>query len=170
MQTLIHHSRSGETILGVQLLPGATIGENDLYDSSDGRWRTADLAVGGKVPLGDRVVWVRQPGQLSENARTLLRHLASRPWGENTCIGYRNHSYYIIPSPTFNWDRRIEIEAMRVVYPECVHELIDHGYLVAGTHVAISWVSEYSTVRKNHENEIYTLTDEGKQHGEKILN
>lgn len=63
MQTVTHRL-SGKTILGVRLSPGTKIGEGDFYDSSDGEWRTADLVAGGEVPVGDHVVWVRQPSPL----------------------------------------------------------------------------------------------------------
>ncbi len=168
MQTLTH-PHSGATILGVRLPPGTKISEKDLYDSSDGKWRSADLIAGGKVPVGDHVLWVRQPGPLSENARTLLGYLCHQPWGEKTCIGEHNRSFHVIPSPTFNWDGRFDIEAMRVRHPECVQELVDHGYLAVGKHDATNWMSDYSTVWENHQNQIYVLTDEGKQKGKEIL-
>ena len=168
MQTNVH-PYSGATIEGVRLPPGSVIREDDKYDSTDGKWRTADLIAGGKVPLGDHVLWVRQPGQLSDDARTLLGYLNTRPWGVNTCIGERNRSFYVIPSPTFNWDGRFDIEAMRVRHPECVQELFDHGYLMFGKHEARNWMSDYSTVWDEHENRIYTLTDEGKREGARLL-
>ena len=168
MQT-IAHPRSGATIEGVRLPPGSKIREDDQYDSSDGKWREAGLIAGGKVPLGDHVVWVRQPGPLSENAHILLGYLCQKPWGEKACIGERDRSFHVIPSPTFNWDGRFDIEAMRVRHPECVRELFDHGYLTFATHSAANWMSDYATVWENHQNRVYTLTDEGKQKGKEIL-
>jgi len=168
MQTLTH-PRSGETILGVRLPPGTRIGENDLYDSSDGKWRTAGLIAGCQVPVGNRVVWVRQPGPLSNNGRTLLGYLCHQPRGEKACIGERNSRFYVIPSPTFNWDGRFDIETMRVRHSECVQELVDHGYLTVGEHNTTNGMSGYSTVRESHENQVYVLTDEGKQKGKEIL-
>lgn len=167
MQTLAH-PRSGATIEGVRLPPGSAIRKDDMYDSSDGKWRTADLVAGGKVPVGDHVIWVRQPGPFSDNARTLLGYLSLQPWGEQTCIGERNNSFYVIPSPTFNWDGRFDIEAMRVAHPECVQELIDHGYLAFGEHEATNWISDYATVWDGHKNRIYVLTDDGGAKGKEI--
>jgi hypothetical protein len=61
VQTLVH-PRSGAIIEGTLLPPGSVIKGTDRYDSTDGGWRTADLAAGGKVPLGGHVTWVRQTG------------------------------------------------------------------------------------------------------------
>lgn len=168
MQTLIHPV-SGATILGVRLPPGTKISEGDKYDSTDGKWRTPDLIAGGTVPAGGHVIWVRQPGPLSDNARTLLGYLCRQPWGEKTCIGRRNQAFHVIPSPTFNWDGRFDIEAMRVRHPECVQELVDHGYIAFGEPEATNWMSDYSTVWENHQNKVYTLTDEGKREGARFL-
>ena len=81
MQTFIH-PRSGAIIEGVRLPPGIVINKDDKYDSSDGKWRTANLIAGGKVPVGDHVVWVRQPGPLSDNARTfgMAGSTSKRSW------------------------------------------------------------------------------------------
>lgn len=168
MQTKVH-PRSGTTIEGVRLPPGSLIRKDDKYDSSDGKWRTADLIAGGKVARGNHVVWVRQPGQISDNARTLLGYLNLKPWGEKTCVGERNSSFYVIPSPTFNWDGRFDIEAKRVTHPECVQELVDHGYLTFSEQEATNWMSDYATVWDGHKNHIYTLTDEGKREGARLL-
>ena len=168
MQTLVH-SRSGAIIDGVRLPPGIVINTGDKYDSSDGKWRTADLIAGCEVPTGNHVVWVRHPGPLSNNARTLLGYLNLKPWGQKTCIGERNLNFYVIPSPTFNWDSRFDIKAKRVLHPECVQELVDHGYLALSEHEAHNWMSDYSTVWDGHKNRIYTLTDEGKYEGVRLL-
>ncbi|MBM3271799.1 hypothetical protein FJY94_00725 [Candidatus Kaiserbacteria bacterium] len=168
MQTLTH-PRSGTAIEGVRLPPGSAIRGDDMYDSSDGTWRTADSAAGGKVPRGDHVIWVRQPGPLSDNARELLGYLNLRPWGEKTCIGERNGAFYVIPSPAFNWDGRLDIEAKRVAHAECVQELVDHGCLAFSEVEATNWMSDYATVWRGHKNCIYALTDEGMQKGKEIL-
>lgn len=168
MQTLTH-PRSGATILGVQLPPGTEIGKNDYYDSSDGKWRTAGLIAGGTVPVGNHVIWIRQPGPLSENARILLGYLNSHRFGVFNCIGERNGAFFVIPSPTFNWDGRFDIESQRVRHPECVQELVDHGYLAFGEHEACNWMSDYSTVWDGHKNRVYTLTGDGKREGARPL-
>ena len=158
------HPRSGAIIEGVRLPHGGVIRQDDRYDSSDGRWRTCSHVVGNAIQPGCTTVWVRQT-PLSDNARTLLGYLNLKPWGEKTCIGERRGNYYVIPSPTFNWDGGFDIEAKRVVYPECVQELVDHGYLAFGEHEARNWMSDYSTVWDGHENRVYTLTDEGMREG-----
>lgn len=168
MQTYVH-PRSGATIEGVRLPSGSVIRKDDRYDSTDGKWHTADLIAGGKVPPGDHVLWVRQPGPLSEDARVLLGYLNTQPWGAtwgaNTCIGEYNRSFYVIPIPSFNWDVRFDMEAMRVRHPECVQELFDYGYLKFGEHEAHNWMSAYSAVGDGHKNRVYTLTEEGKHEG-----
>jgi hypothetical protein len=169
MQQTLAHPISGATIFGIRLVPGTKIGENDKYDSTDGKWRTAGLSAGGEVPVGNHVMWVRQPSLLSDKARTLLDYLCQRPWGERTCIGERSQNFYIIPGPTFNWDGRFDIEAMRVQHPECVQELVDHGYLVFGEYEACNSMSDYSTVGESYQNSIYTLTHQAKKKGEEIL-
>lgn len=168
MQTLVH-PRSGAIIEGVRLPPDSVIREDDKYDSSDGKWRTAHLIAGGKVPMGDHVIWVRQPSPLSDSGCTLLGYINLRPWGKKTCIGERNGVFYIIPSPTFNWDGRFDTEARRVVHPECVQELVDHGYLAFSEQGVINWMSDYTTMSDRHENHIYTLTNEGKREGARLL-
>jgi hypothetical protein len=164
MQTLVH-PLSGATILGVRLPPGTTINEGDYYDSSDGTWRTAPIIAGGSVPRGNHVIWVRQPtGPLSDNARILLGYLARRP---QCCIGERDRSFYVIPSPNFNWDGRFDIP--EVQHPECVQELFDHGFLTSAKHTAANWMSDYSTIWVGHKNTVYTLTEDGRQKGNEII-
>ena len=160
MQTHVHPS-SGVAIEGVRLPPGSVIHKDDKYDSSDGKWRPAGWVAGNTLQHGCTTIWVRQPKPLSDNARILLDYLNARPWGEKTCIGERNHTFYVIPSPTFNWDGRFDIEAMRVAHPECVQELIDHGYLVFSEQEATNWMSDYATVWDGHKNRVYILTNEG---------
>ena len=168
MQPFVH-SRSGATIEGTRLSPASVIYGDDKYNSSDGEWRTADLIAGGKVPLGDHVIWIRQPRRLSDNAYTLLGYMNLKPWGDKTCIGERNDNFYVIPSPTFNWDGRFDIEAMRVNHPECVQELVDHGYLAFSEQGSENWMSDYATLWHGHINRVYALTDTGKCEGARLL-
>ncbi len=164
------HPRSGVVIEGVRLPPGSILRANDKYDSSDGKWREWGYAIGLIIRPGCETYWVRQPGPLSENARILLGYLhLSPPWGSLSCIGERNGSFYVIPSPTFNWDGRFDMESKRVLHPECVQELVDHGYLQFAAYDARNWISDYSTVWEGHENQVYTLTDEGKLAGARLL-
>lgn len=162
MQTHVH-PRTGAAIEGVRLPPGSIISKRDWYDSSDGKWRKAGHVAGITLERGCTTIWVRQPKKLSINACTLLDYLKTQPWGKKTCIGERDRTFYVIPSPTFNWDGRIDIEAMRVMHPECVQELIDNGHLAFSEEEATNWLSEYATVRDKHKNRVYTLTNERAQ-------
>lgn len=164
---ILAHPTSGAIIEGVRLPPNSDIGKDDWYDSSDGKWRKAGSIAGGTVPEGNHVIWVRQRGPLSGNARTLLGYLNARPWGAKTCVGERNHAFYVIPSPTFNWDGRFEIESKRVAHSECIQELVDHGFLAFGEYLATNSMSDYSTASDGQTNRVYTLTNEGRQEGKK---
>ncbi len=165
---LYTHPRSGTAIEGVRLPPGTIIRMDDKYDSSDGTWRAAELVAGGKVPVGDHVIWIRQPGPLSENARILLGYLSSRRSGAFSCIGEQRGTFYVIPSPTFNWDGRFDIESWRVRHPECVQELFDHGYMVVGEYEISHWHSDYSCTGPDTINRVYTLTERGKEEGARL--
>jgi hypothetical protein len=69
------HPVSGVEITGTRLLPGDIIQADDVYDSTSGGWDTNYGAVGGRVPAGNHVVWIRpgnEPQQLSEEASQQL--------------------------------------------------------------------------------------------------
>jgi hypothetical protein len=166
---VLTHPLSHTTIVGVRLPPGTKIRENDKYDSTRGTWETGDSIAGLTIEPGCQTIWVRQPGPLSENARILLGYLNSHRFNVFNCIGERRGNFYVIPSPTFNWDGRFDIGSQRVQHPACVQELVDHGYLAFGRHGATNWMSDYSTVWENHQNRVYTLTDEGKKEGLRLL-
>lgn len=157
METHIH-PRSGVTIEGVRMLPGVTIRASDLYDSTRGKWEYADNVAGLTIQPGCQVIWVRQPGELSENARDLLEYLNQRVWGKRTCIGEQNGGFYVIPGPQFNWDGRFDIESERVMHPECVEELVDHGFLAPYAAYVVGWMSDYATALHRHKNRVYLLT------------
>ena len=163
---ILTHPRSGMTIEGVRLPPGSVIRKGDRYDSTSGEWETGDQAEGLTIQSRCDTIWVRQSGSLSVEARTLLGYLNSEPWGAETCIAERDNALYVIPSPEFNWDGRFDIEAMRVVHPECVQELVDHGYLSFGEKDATGCVSDYASVRIGHRNRVCVLTNEGKETSE----
>lgn len=163
------HPVSGATILGTRLAPGSEIRADDVYDSSDGKWRTCSHVVANKLQPGCTTIWVRQT-PLSDDARTLLGYLNQGVWGsKNTCIGERNDSFFVIPSPTFNWDGRFDIYSKQVAHPECVQELVDHGYLVLGKYNIHRSESDYAACELYGTNRAYTLTDEGRQKGKEIL-
>ena len=167
MQTYVH-PRSGMVIEGVRLPPNSVIRMDDEYDSSDGKWRLAGLAAGNILQYGCMTIWIRKPNPLSDNARILLGYLNMRPWGEQSCIGKRNYAFYVIPSPTFNWDGRLDIESQRVCHPECIQELVDCGYLTLSEYEVCNWMSSYS-VASWYKNHVYVLTEDGKREGVRLL-
>jgi hypothetical protein len=154
MQSVVH-PKSGERVQGIRLSPGMMIAKGDLYDSTDGKWRENENIAGLTIQPGCSTIWVRQPQSLSENAKTLLGYLDLKVWGPKTCLAKRNQNFYVIPSPDFNWDGRISIEAIRVKHPECVKELVDHGLLILTSHHVANWNSDYSSVSIGSFNQIY---------------
>ncbi len=101
--------------------------------------------------------------ELSENVQVLLGYLKCRGGDFFGHIGERNGAYYVIPTPNFNWDPRIQIESQRVRHPECIKELVDRGFLVFGEHSVGH--SDYSNPVVN---QVYSLTDKGKEWGAKM--
>lgn len=154
MQTVVH-PKSGASIQGVRLPPGTMIAVGDLYDSTDGNWKENGYMAGLTIQPGCSTIWVRQPQPLSENAKILLGYLDLKVWGSETCLAKRNQNFYVIPSPGFNWDCRIDIEAKRVKYPECVKELIDHGLIAPASCPVINWNSDYSSASMGSANQVY---------------
>ncbi|MBX4188123.1 MAG: hypothetical protein KW793_03235 [Candidatus Doudnabacteria bacterium] len=53
------HPFSDEEIEGVRLTPHTQLQAGDVYDSTDGKWRTSAITPGSRVPIGDHVRWVR---------------------------------------------------------------------------------------------------------------
>jgi len=108
---------------------------------------------------------------LSENAKILLMYLNSYREEVFKCIAEQRSSnvFYVIPGPNFNWDGRIDIQSYRIRHPECVYELFDHGFLIVGMHEVSNWKTDYSCVWESYENRVYTLTEEGKREGLKLL-
>ncbi|MBX4210472.1 hypothetical protein KW783_00680 [Candidatus Parcubacteria bacterium] len=169
MQTHIH-PQSGVTIEGVRLSVGSIIREGDKYDSTDGSWEPGGHIAGLIIQRGCTTFWVRQPEPLSANAKDLLRYLASGGrFGSGTCIGERNGNFYVIPSPTFNRDGRIDWNSQRVRHPECVQELVNHGYLEFSEHDPRNWMSDYGTVWEGTRNRVHTLTEKGKEEGARLM-
>lgn len=160
------HPQSGVPIVGMKLAEGAILQEGDVYDSTVGVWEQCPCP--GLELKATSTFWVRPRAELSENARLLLDYLNLRGGDFYGCIAERNGTYYVIPSPNFNWDGRIDVESQRVQHPECVQELVGYGYLAFGEHAVSNWQSDYATVWEGHQNRVYTLTDEGKREGSKI--
>src|SRR2546422_1008113 len=102
-------------IVGMRLVPGATIQARDVYDSTDGSWREAGGAAQLVIRAGCQTIWVRpqearvHSGELlSANASILLGYLAQL--GGTYCIAKPdNHraTHYLLPTPNWNWDGRV---------------------------------------------------------------
>ena len=103
-------------------------------------------------------------GVLSHQAETLLGYLYES--GGTTCIGERSGSLFFIPSPTFNWDGRLDTP--RVRYPACIRELVNCGYVVFETRGVQNPNHEYSGAAEGSVNRVYLLTEEGQRAGEKL--
>jgi hypothetical protein len=166
MQT-IKHPHSGQTIVGVRLLPGTTLKKGDKYDGARGVWDELGQDNGLIIAPGCTTVWVRQPGPFSDNARNLLRFLNRHLNGWDT-IARRRGVFYVVPKPEFNWDGRIDIESTKVLFPECVDELVDHGYLAPSVAIVANWHPDYSECEPAGLNQVWTLTDEGREQGKKL--
>lgn len=77
MRLIYSHAETGTKVTGVRLGPGATINDNDVYNSSDGKWRRSDNFVHTVIARGCMTVWIRTTG-LSDSARDLLEQLIIR--------------------------------------------------------------------------------------------
>jgi hypothetical protein len=161
------HPESGETITGTRLAAGAILQQNDRYNSSDGKWRPCNHTAGHRIEPNCTTIWVRPNVGLSENARTLLGYLNSRGGESYGCIAERQDVYYVLPTSTWNWDGRFELQ--HVEHPQCIQELVDYGYLTFGKYNVRNPESDYATSKFNGTNEVYTLTKEGKREGARIL-
>ncbi len=161
------HPISGVVIQGVRMPAGTTIRETDRYDSSTGKWSSGFSAAGLVIQPGCATVWVRQPGPLSENARVLLGYLNLRGGDLYGCVALRDGKHYVVPGPHWNWDGRFDLKV--VTHPECLQELVDHGYLALDRRPVFKGNSDYSTARPDGMNDTYLLTEEGKKKGVEIL-
>jgi hypothetical protein len=129
----------------MRLGQGAILRDEDVYDSTTGQWEKC-LCPGLEL-RATPTIWVRPQAELSENARVLLGYLNSY----SACVGVYHGTHYVIWSPTFNWDARVDFYSQQVCHPECVQELVDYGYLVPR---AVHLLSD---------ERVYVLTDDGKQ-------
>jgi hypothetical protein len=105
--------------------------------------------------------------ELSEGARLLLGYLSLPGGFKDRCVALRNGTHYIVPSPGFNWDCRVDIP--RVKHPECLDELIANNCMTLGEHETRAWHDDYSPAAISLYNIAYTLTEEGKRKGVEIL-
>ena len=159
------YPQNGAPFAGMKLAKGAILQQDDVYNSTAGVWEQCPCP---GLKLGaTSTIWVRPRTELSENARLLLGYLNLRGGDLYGCIAERNGTYYVIPSPSFNWDSRLEL--LRVRYPECIRELVDYGYLTYGEHPTAEWHPDYSPAGICVSNSVYTLTEEGKHEGANIL-
>lgn len=59
MTVKVHiHPKSGQELLGEQLIPGETIRDGDLYDATSGRWDRCPF-VGNTVEEGSAAIIIR---------------------------------------------------------------------------------------------------------------
>lgn len=119
------HPVSGEVITGIQLVEGAILRDEDVYDSTTGKWERLPIMTGGRLSQ-TRTIWVRPQG-ISDEARHLLMILSVRGGNLYHCIAERSGIYYHIPVPDFDWDTRVQTN--RVQHPRAIQELVDCGYL-----------------------------------------
>jgi hypothetical protein len=98
--------------------------------------------------------------EMSEEARNLLGYLNARGGDFFAHVAERNGMYYVIPSPTFNWDSRIQLP--QVQHPEAVQELETLGFLKQAQHQAKNPHIDYSPngVKGNN---VFSLTKKGKE-------
>lgn len=160
----IRHPVSGETIIGYRLPPGVIIEAGDKYDSTAGKWETNPHVVGQKIEEGCSTIWVRQLGEMTEDAQNLLSCLASSSF---EYIVERGGQYYTVPSPDFNWDSRIEVG--RVLHSECISDLVVRGFLRFERVPMRDLHPDYSPNLQETFNNVYRLTDFGREKGEEIL-
>ena len=98
--------------------------------------------------------------EISRNAKLLLGTLNIRKTLYN-CIAYKPGmagQYFLIPSPTFNWDPRVEVYAVN--HAECLGELLKQGFVVRKKYRTSNFLV----------NDVYILTAKGKRKGQQILN
>ena len=142
------HPLSGVEMIGARLPMGATTQKGDRYDSTTGRWEQF-MSPGVKIE-SDLTVFIR-PMEMSAEAQNLLMLLNCHGGEAFASIAELNGVAYVVPSPNFNWDRRIAW--LRVRNPLCIEELVGWGYLVVH-------------IRHNRE---YLLTEAGKKEGQRLL-
>lgn len=98
--------------------------------------------------------------KLSAEARDLLCCLAAGSPGMEPCVGEYDGDWYVIPSPTYNWDCRDDLLQRRLKHPECLLELAESGLLVFGEPCVTNWESPHSRLRGKTSNMVYTLAHE----------
>lgn len=141
------HPQSLSSVAGLRLATGALLKDEDVYDSKTGQWDKCPCP--GLELRATSTIWVRPEAELSENARVLLGYLNLY----TGCVGVHHGTHYVIWSPTFNWDARVDFYSQRVEHPECVQELVDYGYLIP------------REVHLLNDNRVHVLTDKGKREG-----
>ena len=145
------HPKSGVQVQGMQLVRGVVLQKSDLYDSTSGKWENCPC-VGGTVPNGQHVVWIRPNTELSAEGKVLLTYLTQN----NFLLTYL-YWWKVIPSPRWRYDGRMD---WRVLQPECVQELIDFGFVSALSPREIDYGYE-GIFHSPQENEIYQVTEAG---------
>ena len=159
----ITHPVSKIQVSGMLLAAGATLRGDDLYDSTSGGWGRCPIP---GLRLGETdTIWVRLGVELTKQAKDLLTLLNLHGGNFFATIGERGGCYYLLPSPSSNWDGRIEFS--RISHPECIEELLDYGYLTRTTCLIRNPTSDYATRGGN--NNVYVLSDLGKEELRKLI-
>ena len=114
------HPVSAIPMRGMRLAPGATLRKDDLYDSTDGKWRPCPCT-GATICDGCTTFFIRPGVGLSPEAEKLLAHLAK--W--NLYLTWR-HWWIAIPSLRWKNDGRMD---WQITHPECIQELVDDGFV-----------------------------------------
>lgn len=115
------HPISKRPIEGILLVPGAILRDTDMYDSSDGKWRSCPCP-GSTLQAGCETVWVR-PGQFDLATNAILRCLSHNGFFLLRVRG----EWKIIQDPPLKSDDQLRA---RITYLEFVQNLIDFGLIV----------------------------------------
>lgn len=156
MDTYVHPV-SGAEIRGMRLAPGAKIQSSDFYDCSDGKWsECSSTFVGQTIEQGNEVIWVRPDTELSIVGLVILTYLST-----NNLLLTRLEHWKAIPSPEWRYDGRMD---WRIQYPECIHDLIDFGYIEAVPVTEIDCVVDFDGLTHTpQENQIFRVSEKGQE-------
>ncbi len=121
MRLIYCHPRTHIPVSGVRLGPGATVTAEDVYDCSDGKWRSGGNFVHTVIREGCETVWIRTTG-LSDTGRDLLEQLIIHPHylTKVGSLGWRR-----IPTPSAKADDRVHWP----VYQDAADELRLAGFI-----------------------------------------
>lgn len=139
MRLIYSHPETDIKVSGVRLGPGATITCHDVYNSSDGKWRSSDNFLHTVIAKGCVTIWIRTTG-LSDSARMLLEELIIH----GDCLGQFDGSQWTIFPTVVTPDDR----ASWPVDPLAPEELRSAGLI---------------TLISGHRPPVFEVSDTGKQ-------